>query len=156
MPTSRTDVAVRLQRLRSWQRFLDEAFGIPYTSIRFGWDAVVGLVPGAGDMVSALFGLVILFHAHQMRIPAVAQVRMVVNLAIDLAIGFVPIAGDIADIFWKANTRNLALLERHAGPERPPTSDDWAFVLGVAVVLLAFAALPLVLLIAILRALGLP
>ena len=156
MPTSRIDVAVRLQRLRSWQRFLDEAFGIPYTSIRFGWDAVVGLVPGAGDLVSALFGLVILFHAHQMRIPAVAQVRMVVNLAIDLAIGFVPIAGDIADIFWKANTRNLALLERHAGPEQPPTGDDWAFVLGVAAVLLAFAALPLVLLIAILRALGLP
>jgi len=155
MPTSTTDVAVRLERLRSWQRFLDEAFGVPYTSIRFGWDAVVGLVPGAGDMVSALFGLVILFHAHQMRIPAVAQVRMVVNLAIDLAIGFVPIAGDIADIFWRANTRNLALLERHAGPELTPTSDDWAFVLGVAAILLAFAALPLILLIAILRALGL-
>jgi Domain of unknown function (DUF4112) len=155
MPTSKTDVADRLRVLRSWQTSLDEAFRVPATSIRFGWDAVVGLIPGAGDIVTALFGIVILLHAHQMRIPAIAQVRMVVNLAIDLAIGLVPIAGDIADIFWKANTRNLRLLERHAGPERPPTGADWAFVFGVTAALLAVAALPLVLLMAFLRALGL-
>jgi hypothetical protein len=111
-------------------------------------------MPGAGDVVTALFGLVMLLHAHRMRVPGIVQVRMIVNLAIDLAIGLVPFAGDIADVFWKANTRNLAMLERHLGPERPATSRDWAFVLGVAGVLLAIVAVPVVLLFALLRALG--
>lgn len=155
MPTSRADVAGRLRQLRWWQQFLDEAFAVPYTSIRFGWDSIIGLVPGAGDVVAALFGMVILVHAYRMRVPGIVQVRMVINLAIDLAIGIVPVAGDIADVFWKANTRNLALLERHMSPERPPTSGDWAFVLVVTAALLAVAALPFLLLALVLRMLGL-
>ena len=138
------ETARRLERLRWWQRLLDEAFPVPGTRVRFGWDAIIGLVPGVGDVVSALFGLVILFHAHQMRIPGVVQIRMVVNLAIDLAIGIVPVAGDIVDVFWKANTRNLALLERYAAAERPATTGDALFVIGVAAVLAAIAILPLI------------
>ena len=145
------DIARRLEILRRWQRRLDEAFPVPWTRIRFGWDAIIGLVPGAGDLVTALFGLVILFHAHQMRIPGVVQVRMIVNLAIDLMIGIVPVVGDVVDVFWKANTRNLALVERHVAAERPPTTGDWMFLISVAGALVFMAALPVLVLFVVLR-----
>lgn len=151
----RTASPDQLARLRWWQQFLDEAFRIPGTRIRFGWDSIIGLVPWAGDVVSGIFGLVILFHAHQMQLPGVVLARMVINLVIDLAIGLVPFAGDIADVFWKANTRNLALLARHATAERPPTTRDWLFVAGVGAGMVALATLPLVLLLAVARLLGL-
>lgn len=144
-----------LERLRWWQRLLDEAFRVPGTRIRFGWDSIIGLVPWAGDVVSAAFGLVILFHAHQMRLPWVVLLRMVINLIIDLAIGLVPFAGDVADVFWKANTRNLALVERHAAAERAPTTGDWLFVLAVAAVIAAMAVIPLIFVIGVGRTLGL-
>ncbi len=139
------ETARQLDRLRVWQRLLDEAFRIPGTRIRFGWDAIAGLLPGAGDLVAGLFGLVILYHAHRMRVPAVVRVRMAINLAIDLAVGLVPVAGDVVDIFWKANTRNMALLERHAAREVPATTGDWLFVGGVAAALTALVALPVML-----------
>ena len=103
-----------LGSLRTLQRFLDEAFRLPGTRVRFGWDAIIGLVPWAGDVLTALLGLSILVSAHRMRLPGIVQVRMLLNLAIDLLIGLVPFAGDIADVFWKANTKNMVLLERHA------------------------------------------
>jgi hypothetical protein len=56
-------IAPQLDRLRAWQRLLDEAYRIPGTRVRFGWDAIVGLVPGAGDLVTGLLGLVIIYHA---------------------------------------------------------------------------------------------
>jgi hypothetical protein len=108
-----------LGTLRSWQRWLDEAFRIPGTRVRFGWDAVIGIVPWAGDVITALMGVVVLVAAYRMRVPGVVLVRMLFNLAIDLAIGLVPFAGDIADVFWKANTRNMALLEGTPRPRCP-------------------------------------
>ena len=144
----------QLRRLRAWQQLLDEAYRVPGTRLRFGWDAIVGLIPGAGDLITGLFGLVILYHAHRMRIPRVVTARMVINLVIDLAIGIVPIAGDVADIFWKANTRNLALLERHVAVEQPPSFGDYLVVGGVAVILATLAAMPFLLMFAIGRALG--
>jgi hypothetical protein len=135
-----------LGSLRSLQRLLDEAFRVPGTRIRFGWDAVVGLVPWAGDVLTALLGLAILVAAHRRRVPGVVQVRMLLNLAIDLAIGLVPFAGDVADVFWKANTRNMTLLERHAASPMPATAGDWWFVAGITAVVFSMAALPLLLL----------
>ena len=152
---SGVDVGAQLDRLRWWQRLLDDAFPIPGTRVRFGWDAIIGLVPGAGDLISGLFGLVILYHAHRMRIPVVVQARMFINLAIDLAIGIVPFAGDVADIFWKANTRNLALLERHAGQAQKPGTGDYLFVGGVAALLAFLATLPFLVFFLVLRAFGL-
>jgi len=132
-----------LGSLRSLQRLLDEAFRVPGTRIRFGWDAIIGLVPWAGDVLTALLGLSILVAAHRMRVPGIVQVRMLLNLAIDLLIGLVPFAGDIADVFWKANTKNMALLERHAASPMPATAADWWFVTGVTAVVCSLAALPL-------------
>jgi NAD/NADP transhydrogenase beta subunit len=134
----------RLLALRKLQRWLDEAFRVPGTRVRFGWDPVVGLVPGAGDVLTALLGGAILVHAHQVRVPRVVQARMLINLALDLVIGLVPFAGDVADVFWKANKKNLALLERHAAGPGPASRGDWWFVGIVIVAFAALAALPLV------------
>jgi hypothetical protein len=132
-----------LSTLRTLQRLLDEAFRIPGTRFRVGWDAIIGLVPWAGDLLTALMGAAILISAHQMRVPGVIQARMLINLAIDLAIGVVPFAGDVADMFWKANTKNMALLERHAAGRIPASAADWWFVTGVVALVVLVAAVPL-------------
>jgi hypothetical protein len=129
--------------LRRIQWLLDQAFRVPGTPVRFGWDAIVGLVPWAGDVLTALLGGAILVHAHRVRVPRVVQARMLINLAIDLIVGLVPFAGDVADVFWKANTKNMALLERHAASPGPATRGDWWFVWFVLAVLGALASLPI-------------
>jgi hypothetical protein len=124
---------------------LDEAFRVPGTRLRFGWDAIVGIVPWAGDVITGILGVAILVSAHRMRVPGIVQVRMLFNLAIDLAIGLVPFAGDVADVFWKANSMNIVLLERHAASPMPGSAGDWWFVAAITAVVFSMAALPLLL-----------
>ena len=131
---------VALDALRRWAVLLDSAFRIPGTGIRFGVDAIVGLIPGLGDISTPVFAALLLLHAVRMRLPLVVQARMVFNAGLDMLIGMVPILGDLVDIGWKANLRNLALLERHARPGVPPSRSDYIFVI-VCVIVLAFVAL---------------
>jgi hypothetical protein len=123
------DRAQRIAFLRRWSRLMDSAYRVPGTSIRFGWDPIVGLVPGVGDVATASFAVTVLYHAYRLGVPGVVLIRMMLNALIDLAAGLVPMAGDLADIAWKSNSANLALLERHERPGVKPTSGDWAIVL---------------------------
>jgi hypothetical protein len=141
------DLTRRLDRLRALRRFLDEAFRVPGTRVRFGWDPIIGLIPGAGDLMAALLASATVVQAHQMGVPRVVLLRMLLNLGIDLAIGMIPVVGDVADAFWKATTRNLALVERQASGGAVATSGDWAFVGLVVVAVLAMAAVPLAVLV---------
>jgi Domain of unknown function (DUF4112) len=134
----------RIEGLRRLQWWLDEAFRVPGTSIRVGWDPIIGLVPWAGDLLTALLSCAIVFQAHQMRLPRIVQLRMLMNVAIDLLIGAIPGVGDAADAFWKSNSMNMALLDRHAAEARPATAADWLFVVGVIAAILAVALLPLI------------
>lgn len=134
-----------LERLRRWSWQLDQAFRIPGTNVRFGWDVIVGLVPGIGDLSSPAFGMLLLVQAYRMGVPKLVQVRMLINAVIDALLGIVPGLGNVADIFWKANSWNMALLERHAQPGVPHTRFDAWFVWGIGLTLLAAAALPVVL-----------
>jgi hypothetical protein len=134
--------ATRLQALREWQRLLDGAFRVPGTRIRFGWDPIIGLIPWAGDLIGALMSCALVLNAHQMRVPRVVQLRMLLNVGIDVVIGIVPFFGDVADFFWQSNTKNLALLERHAGVARPATTGDWIFVGGIITAIVVVAAVP--------------
>lgn len=144
----------RIEQLRRLARLFDSAFRIPGTGIRFGLDPIVGLVPGIGDLASPILTLLILWHAAALRVPRIVLVRMVLNAAIDAAVGAIPIAGDIFDVAWKANDWNLALLERHAMPGTRPSAGDWAFV-AICLGLVVIAALiPLLVLIWLVRALG--
>jgi len=135
---------VKIEALRKLQWFLDEAFRVPGTSIRVGWDPIIGLVPWAGDLLTALLSCAIVFQAHQMRLPRIVQLRMLMNVAIDLLIGAIPGVGDAADAFWKSNTMNMALLDRHAAEVRPASVADWLFVAGVIAAILAVALVPLI------------
>lgn len=148
------ELRARLEQLRAWQRLLDDAFRVPGTRIRFGWDPVIGLIPWAGDVVAALLGAVLIYHGHRMRLPGVVQLRLVLNVVIDLVLGAVPFVGDVVDMFWKSTTRNLALLERHAVDEQPATWRDWAFVLSIAALVVAIAALPLLVIVWVVGLLG--
>ena len=123
---------------------MDSAYRVPGTSIRFGWDPIVGLVPGVGDVATASFAVTILYHAYLLGVPRVVLLRMVLNTLIDLAAGLVPFAGDVADIAWKSNSLNLALLERHERPGAKPTSGDWAIVLLAVIVIGGVLALVLI------------
>jgi hypothetical protein len=139
-------VNVRLQALRRLQWLLDEAFRVPGTSIRVGWDPIIGLVPWVGDLLTALLSCAIVLHAHQMRLPRIVQLRMLMNVAIDLVVGAIPVVGDAADAFWKSNSMNMALLERHADEVRPASAGDWLFVAGIIAAIVAIALVPLVVL----------
>lgn len=125
----------RIELLRQWSRLMDSAYRVPGTSYRFGWDPIIGLIPGVGDVATSSFAVTILYHANRLGVPRIVLARMVLNTLGDLAAGLVPFAGDVADIAWKSNTQNLALLERHERPGVRPSSGDWAVVLlAVAVI----------------------
>jgi hypothetical protein len=129
------DRAGRIELLRRWSRLMDSAYRLPGTAIRFGWDPIVGLLPGVGDVATSAFAVTILYHAHLLGVPRVVLGRMLLNILVDLVVGVVPFVGDVADIAWKSNSLNLALLERHQRPGVKPSSGDWAAVLlAVAVV----------------------
>jgi uncharacterized protein DUF4112 len=132
--------ASTLDALRRYAVLLDSQFRVPGTNIRFGLDAIVGLIPGLGDISTPVFATLLVLQGVRMRLPAVVQARMVLNAAIDMLVGFVPIVGDLVDIGFKANLRNLALLERHANRGLPPSKSDYVFVI-VCLIVLAFVAI---------------
>src|SRR3954463_13323154 len=86
-----------LAALRKWSVLLDSAFRVPGTSMTFGLDPLLGLIPGLGDLTTPLFASLLLLHAVRLRIPRVVQVRMLMNAAIDFLIGVVPVVGDLFD-----------------------------------------------------------
>ena len=135
------------EALRRWAVLLDSAFGIPGTRFRFGIDAILGLIPGLGDVTTPVFSALLLVQATRMRLPLIVQARMVLNAAIDMVVGLVPVLGDLVDIGWKANLRNLALLERHARPGVPPERSDYIFVTIWIGILFLVAITPILLLI---------
>tara|TARA_B100001094_G_scaffold142208_1_gene137816 strand:- start:68 stop:427 length:360 start_codon:yes stop_codon:yes gene_type:complete len=108
----------KLVRLRQLSENLDESFTIPGTNIKFGMDALLGLVPGGGDLVSGIFSLYMLRAAIKMKLPKRAIFSMLVNILLDTTIGIIPVAGDIFDIFWKSNKRNLKIIEKHLANKR--------------------------------------
>jgi hypothetical protein len=111
----------RLDHLRSLSNLWDEALRIPGTNFRVGLESVIGLFPFGGDAIGVLLSCYILFHAIQLRLPKVILLKMTLNVIIDGVIGGVPILGDLFDSTWKANTRNVNLLEAHL---RHPTSNN--------------------------------
>jgi hypothetical protein len=126
--------------LRKWATLLDSAFRVPGTQLRFGLDPVVGLIPGIGDIVTGFFSVLMLLHAVRLRVPKVVLARMTINVGLDLLAGAVPLLGDLFDAGYKANLRNLALLERHAGGGMAPQRSDYIFV-GVCAALIALLAI---------------
>lgn len=109
-PLSRQE---RIARLDALANLFDTAFVIPGTGIRFGLDALIGLVPGIGDAITAVMSLFIVNEARTLGAPRMLVVRMLGNVALDGIVGAVPLVGDAFDVAWRANRRNVALLRAH-------------------------------------------
>jgi hypothetical protein len=92
---------------------MDSALCIPGTRIRFGADSALGLIPGAGDVIGLGISLFALGEAMRLGVPPRLLARMIGNIAIDTGLGAIPVAGDIFDLLFKSNTRNLKLLLEH-------------------------------------------
>jgi len=110
-PTVDIDAAER--RIEAIARLMDSAFRVPGTGIRFGLDSVAGLVPVAGDAVGLLASGWLVYEAQRLGAPEATLRRMAANVAVDAAVGAVPFLGDVFDVFFKANLRNLAILRDH-------------------------------------------
>jgi hypothetical protein len=113
-----------LARITLLTRLLDNAFVIPGTGRRVGLDAFIGLVPGIGDAVSAVLASYIIWEARQLGLPKWKIARMIGNVAVDTAIGAIPVAGDLFDLFYKANARNLRIIHAHLGHKHGPREID--------------------------------
>jgi len=99
------------RRVQSLAGMLDAKFRLPGTNFRFGWDSLVGLIPGA-DVATVLPALYILLEARRLKMPKHFLSRMVGNLVIDTLVGLIPIVGDLFDFVFKANVRNARLFEK--------------------------------------------
>ena len=103
------------ERLLRLSRLMDAAIEVPILRTRVGLDAILGVVPVAGDLLSAAIGLYLVAQARELGASRWLQARMVGNLLADAALGAVPVAGDIADVYFKAHLRNLRLLQKELG-----------------------------------------
>ena len=138
--------------------WLDAGIRVPGTNFRFGLDPIIGLIPGAGDAAGAVLAGWILVEAIRLGASRATVIRIAGNVALDAAVGAVPLLGDIFDFVWKANLRNVALLERHlAAPDRAERADRsfvWLVIFGVLVMALGLLVLGILLTRWVFRALG--
>ena len=111
---------------------MDNSIPIPGTGgRRVGLDAIIGFVPGLGDLVSSGATLFVIVRAAGHGLPRITVVRMLLNLGLDLVVGAIPVLGDAFDLWFKANQRNVELFQRHAFASGATTGGDWTFVVGV-------------------------
>jgi hypothetical protein len=130
-----TDSSERLRRLRSLAWLLDNSIPLP-GGFRVGLDAVIGLIPGFGDAVGALVSAYLINEARVMGAPRSVLMRMTGNVLIETIIGAIPFAGDLFDAAYKANTKNLTLLERYELDPVGSRRSSRAFVFGFAILML--------------------
>ena len=102
-----------LIRLEALAKLMDGALVIPGTNIRIGLDGVIGLIPGIGDIIGGVISSYLIWEARQLGAPKWLIARMLVNMAFDTALGAIPIAGDVFDVMFRANMKNMALLRLH-------------------------------------------
>ena len=117
-----------LRRLRRISHLLDNAIPIPGTKYRIGLDPILGLIPGGGDLLGSIFAGYIVFKSAQMGVPQETLVQMAANIVFDTVAGTVPVAGDLFDVAWKANVKNIELLDAHLGSPEQGKKADWLFV----------------------------
>lgn len=109
----RADLDATLARVTALADVMDQAVTIPGTNVRMGLDALLGLVPVIGDLFSQAISGYIIWEARRLGVSRLTMARMIANSAIDTVIGAVPLAGDLFDIAFRANVKNLRLLQRH-------------------------------------------
>jgi hypothetical protein len=137
------------ENLDFFAHLLDDWFRIPFTPIRVGLDGLIGLIPGLGDVLAGIASFVLVIAAWIRGVPYVTLIRMMVNIALEVLIGSIPLFGDIFDIAWKANRRNYRLMMRHLHQPHQHTWKDYAFLLSLLAAVLVILATPIVVLLLI-------
>ena len=143
-----------LDRIRTMTHVLDNAIVIPGTDIRFGLDPILGLLPGGGDAIGSVMSVYIVAECLRLGLPKATLTRMLSNLFLDTLVGAVPMAGDLFDMGWKANSRNLKLLEAHLNDPAPQTAADRQFIVLILLGLIGILAIALVLTTLLVAAVG--
>lgn len=124
-------------------RLLDDVFQIPGTNIRFGLDPLIGLIPGFGDFVTSIASFLIIYAGWQRGLPRVTITRMVANVAIDTLLGSIPVVGDVFDVAWKSNRKNLNLLQRaNSGGQTKNAIADTLFLAAIVAVMVVLLVSP--------------
>lgn len=137
-PVSSNSHSARMKRLRSLTHILDNAIAIPGTRYRVGIDPILGLLPGAGDFIGTAFSGYIVLEAALMGLPRATLIRMFYNIVLDEIVGSIPIIGDFFDLGFKANVKNLALLEAHVATPQQSKKADWLFIILLLGALILF------------------
>jgi hypothetical protein len=119
-------------------KLLDNSISIPGIGWKIGFDPIVGLIPGIGDLIGAVLSGYIILEAVRAEVPGFTLARMLANVGIDTLLGAVPAIGDLFDTAWKSNTMNVALLERHlaASGSAPPKRRNVLGLMAIAVIVL--------------------
>ncbi len=151
------DNAKLIERLRTLSHILDNAMPIPGTNYRIGLDPFLGLIPGGGDIAGAVLSAYIVISAAKLGLPRESLLRMVFNILLEVFVGTVPVLGDLFDVVWKANVKNMELLDIHIkSPQMGQKADRWfvfllvgglilgvlgAIALGITLITLVFGLL---------------
>jgi hypothetical protein len=120
LPLGSDPASVR-QRIEALEKVLERSFTLPGTRQPIGLDAIVGLVPVAGDVVSAALGLYLVWEARNLGMSKFRLARMLANVGFDTAVGAIPVAGDVFDFVFRSNSRNLKMIRRHLDKHHPHT-----------------------------------
>lgn len=119
---SAAETRAEIERLTRLARLLDSRFRLPFVPVRFGLDTIVGLIPGVGDMATALPALYLIYRGYKLGLPRRTLVAMAANVGLDVSVGSIPVIGDAFDLFFKANRRNAHHLQRHLDRLPPEAS----------------------------------
>lgn len=120
-----------LEVVKRIAKYMDELVTIPGAKLKIGLDPIIGLIPGVGDAASAAIGAYLIRAANRLGVPAIVQMRMLLNVFIDAVIGFVPIIGDYLDVLYKANAKNARLVQEAVEHRESTTRSSWFTFIGV-------------------------
>jgi hypothetical protein len=144
-----------LESLFRWLALImDNLLRVPGTKLRFGLDPIIGLLPGIGDVTSAIVSAVAFVHAARSGVPKILLARMAMNILINELVGIVPGLGDAFSFWFKSNVRNYELLRRYSAAPAGSRRSDWIFVIAVLSLLFVIVCAGLVVTIVVLDAIG--
>ena len=152
---SRQRTSASLDSLFRWLALImDDFLRVPGTKLRFGLDPIIGLVPGIGDVTSAIVSAVALVHAALSGVPKILLARMAMNILINELVGIIPGLGDAFSFWFKSNVRNYELLRRYSVAPARSRRGDWIFVIAVLSLLFVIVCAGLIVTVLVLEGIG--
>jgi len=130
-----SDVEIE-ESLETLSTYLDGFFRVPGTGWKFGFDALIGLIPNVGDTLTSLMSFYILIAGVRYGVPKITLLRMAFNIGLDYLVGTIPFIGDAFDFFWKSNKQNMDLIRTRATGKNVGTTGDYIFVFAVILILI--------------------